>query len=113
MMREELADILKERIRISVETQDNWDYGIEQCWQKEIELLSRNMDDTILFLENDCGDEEFLWLSEVFEEVAKRTQNRAFVDCLNRIVLKYPDICREYHIDLIVQYADGAIENNL
>ena len=74
MIKEKLAEVLKERIRISVETQDNWDYGIERCWKEEIELLSHNINDTIAFFGNDCTAKEFSWLSEVFEQVAKKTQ---------------------------------------
>lgn len=107
-MIEEIRTAIKQRM----ETDDEWDYGVKQCWEKETELLSHNIDATILFLENDCTDEEFVWLSEVFEEVAKVTQSHAFVDCLYRVVAKYPDVCREYHIDLVLQCAEGAIENS-
>lgn len=106
MILEEIRTAIKQRM----ETDDEWDYGVKQCWEKETELLSRNIDATILFFENDCTDEEFLWLSEVFEEVAKETQSRKFVECLYRISEKYSDACKEYHIDLVLQYADAAIE---
>ena len=32
------------------ETDDEWDYGIEQCWKKEIEILSEDIPSTIDFL---------------------------------------------------------------
>ena len=110
MIKDKLVRILEERMRISEETQDNWDYGIEQCWEKEIELLSHNVNDTIMFFKNDCTAEEFSWLSEVFEQVAKKTQSQAFVDCLYNTAKKYPNICKKYHIDFVIQCADGAIE---
>ena len=66
MIKEKLTEVLKERIRISEETQDNWDYGIEQCQKKEIELLSKDINDTIEYFENNCTATEFSWLSEVF-----------------------------------------------
>lgn len=71
-------------------TDDKLDYGVKQCWKEKIELLSRNINNTIIFLENDCTAEDFSWLSEVFEEVAKITQSHAFVDCINRVAKKYP-----------------------
>ena len=37
----ELKAVIAERIRIGDETQDEWDYGIEQCWKKETEILTR------------------------------------------------------------------------
>lgn len=107
MMIEDIRASIQKRIL----TDDEWDFGINQCWEKEIEILSRNIHDTIGFLETDCTADEFSWLSEVFEQVAKKTQSRAFVDCLYRIAKKYHEICEEYHIDYVIQCADGAVED--
>lgn len=105
-MTEEIRAVIKKRMA----TDDEWDYGVKQCWKEEVELLSRDINDTISFLENNCTDEEFSWLSEIFEDVAKRTQSREFVNCLHCIAEKYPNICRKYHIDLVLQCADNAIK---
>ena len=35
MLLDEMKPVLQERIRVSEETQDNWAYGIDQCWKKE------------------------------------------------------------------------------
>ncbi len=107
MIIEDIRAALQKRISID----DEWDYGVNQCWNEEIEILSRNINDTITFLETDCTADEFSWLSEVFEQIAKKTQSRAFVDCLYRVAKKYPDTCKEYHIDFVIQCADGAVED--
>lgn len=49
MIKENISDIIKVRIRIADETQDNWDYGIEQCWKKYIDILSANIEKSIYF----------------------------------------------------------------
>jgi hypothetical protein len=105
MIADEIRTVLKKRS----ETDDEWTYGVEQCWQKEIEILSRNMDETISFLENDCTADEFSWLSEVFDDVAEKTQSRLFVDALHRVARKFPEECKKYYIDRVLQYADGAL----
>lgn len=107
MIVEEIRDAIQKRSS----TDDEWEYGVNQCWNEEIEVLSRNIDDTIAFLEMNCTANEFSWLSEVFEQVAKKTQSRAFVDCLHRVAKKYPDECERYHIDLAIECADGSIGN--
>lgn len=94
-----------------ISTDDEWEYGVNQCWNEEIEILSRNINDTIAFFENECTADEFSWLSEVFEQVAKKTQSHAFVECLYRIAKKYPNECAKYHVDFVIQCADGAIED--
>ena len=55
-------------------TDDEWAYGVEQCHQKLISLLSENIDETIIFLDNDCTADQFSWISEVFDEIAEITQ---------------------------------------
>ena len=52
MIKENIADIIKERIRISDETQDNWDYGIEQCWKKYVDILSADIEKSTDFFLN-------------------------------------------------------------
>lgn len=105
-----MVEDIRAAIQKRISTDDEWDYGVSQCWNEEIEILSRNIEETIAFLEKDCTADEFSWLSEVFEEVAKKTQSRAFVDCLYRVAKKYPDECEKYHVNLVIEYADGAVE---
>ena len=104
-----ITDEIRVAISKRVATDDEWDYGVKQCWEEEIEILSRNIDDTIAFLENDCTADEFSWLSEVFDDVAEKTQSRAFVDCLYKVAKKFPDECKEYHIDRVLEFAEGAL----
>lgn len=106
-MIEDIRAALQKRIS----TDDEWDYGVNQCWNDEIEILSRNIEDTIEFLENECTANEFSWLSEVFDDVAEKTQSRAFVDCLYRVAKKFPDECEAYHIDKVLEYAEGALND--
>ena len=89
-----ITDEIRTSITKRATTDDEWDYGVKQCWEEEIEILSRNIDDTIAFLENDCTADEFSWLSEVFDDVAEKTQSRAFVDCLYKVAKKFPDECK-------------------
>lgn len=106
-----ITDEIRASITKRAATDDEWDYGVKQCWEEEIEILSRNIDDTIAFLENDCTADEFSWLSEVFDDVAEKTQSRAFVDCLYKVSKKFPDECTEYHIDRVLEFAEGALND--
>lgn len=107
MITEEIRKSLSKRIA----TDDEWVYGVDLCCNEEIEILSRNIEDTITFLENDCTADEFSWLSEVFDDVAEKTQSRAFVDCLYKVSKKFPDECTEYHIDRVLEFAEGALND--
>lgn len=87
MITEEIRAVIEQRAVIP----DEWEHFIEQCWEEETEILSRNIDDTICFLENECTADEFSWLSEVFDDVAEKTKSREFVDCLYHFADRYSE----------------------
>ncbi len=82
MIYQKIRTVLNERLRILVDTDDEWDYGVEKCWKEETELLSENIGDTLCFFETECTDEEFFWLSEVFPDVSKIVQSKELVQAL-------------------------------
>ena len=62
------------------------DFGIEECWSEMTDILSKDIDSTIEFFQNDCTDEEFYWLSSVFEDVAEKTKAPELIPALrNRL----------------------------
>ena len=79
MIKERIAEVLKERIRICEETDDNWDYGIEECRKKFVEIITVDIDKSIDYFLHECTDEELYWLSETFEEIAEKTQFKGFI----------------------------------
>jgi len=106
---EKFREIIKERIRISIETQDEWDYGIEQCWEQEIETLSDDIPGTIEFLKNECAADEYSWISEILEELAERTQSKELVECYKSLTKKFPEECKKYYIEGVIENAELMI----
>lgn len=109
MFSEDIRNILKERIRISEETQDNWDYGIESCWQQTIDIISNNIEAAIAFLNNECTADEFSWLSEIADDVAAKTHNREFVYAMKNLCKKYPDEVEKYNIMQVLEIAESYL----
>jgi len=60
-------------------------------WKPLIDLLSKNQEETVDFLEN-CDAEELYWISEIFEDLSERFQSVSFVEVLKKLQDKYPDI---------------------
>ena len=102
-------DIIKERIQISIKTQDEWDYGIEQCHKKLIGLFMNSMSDALNFLDTECTADEFSWLSEVFDDIAEKTQSREFIAALRRLAKKYPEETQRYNVISFIDSAEGCI----
>ena len=103
-------EVIKERIRIAEECQDEWTYGIEKCWKDEVEILTEDIPSTIIFLQNECTADEYSWISEVIEDIAEQTNNRELVECYKKLMSKFPEECIKFNISMSVEYAESALE---
>lgn len=94
MIDERIKEVLSRRS--SLHPEDS--ISAERCWEEESEILSRNVEESIDFFENRCTGEEFVWLSEVFEDVLEQTQSDELRCCLLALAKKYPEETEEYNI---------------
>ena len=80
-------DTLKEAAHCRVvDSEDNqW---VEDYWKATIELFTKDVAATIMFLQNDCDDEELYFLSEIFEEIVEQTQSKELVSVLRSRLAK-------------------------
>ncbi len=67
---EKLRQLIKERINLHPE-----DPTISSYWEQEADILSANVEESIHFFRDECTDEEFSWLSEVFDDIIDRTKS--------------------------------------
>ncbi len=91
-------------------TDDEWSYGVEQCWALEIEILLEDVDSTIEFLLNECTAEEFSWISEIIDDLAEKSQSRKLIDAYKSLIKKYPEECEKYNILGSLEFAEAALE---
>ena len=103
MISAEIRAVLHER------SKTDWEYVIELCWKKEVEILTRNIDDTINYLDNECTADEFSWISEVFDELVEATQSRELIACFYRVAAKYPEESEKYYIVRHIQMAEDYL----
>ena len=74
-------DTLKQAAHFRVvESEEN--YWVEDYWKATIKLFTTDVNATIMFLQNDCDDEELYFLSEIFEEIVEQTQSKELVSVL-------------------------------
>lgn len=84
--------------------------AIEKCWKEEISILSEDIAGTIDFVKNECTADEFVWISEIFDEIAIETQSREFIDCLYMTAKKYPAETEKYNVLSFIESAQACIE---
>ncbi len=107
---DKFKEVIQERDKISIEIQDEWDCGIEQCWKKEIEILSENVESTIAFLKDNCTEVEYSWISEVIDDIAEKTQSKELVECYKSLKKKFPEEYKKYNIAGSIEFAEAALE---
>lgn len=106
-----MMDIIKFReiVKQREETDDEWDFGIEECWKKEVEILTQDISSTIDYLNNDCTAEEFSCISEVLEDVVELIPSKELVQCYKALMKKFPEECTKYNIAAIVESAETIL----
>ena len=105
MIKEEFEKI----VAVLEETDMNNYAVIEPLWEKEIELFTRDIHDTINFLQNDCTASQFSWMSEVWDEIAEKTKSAEFVECLKEVAKKFPEECAKFNIAGSIESAEGYL----
>ena len=102
----EFRNIIKKRAAID----DEWYTEVEKCWKEMTDIFSADINKTILFLDV-CTADEFSWLSEVFEDIAKKTNSMEFVSALKKTASKYPKETQQYNIVDFIDSAECIVDN--
>ena len=103
----------KEVIRRHKETHDEYDYGVEMCNKEEIQILAEDIPSTIEYLKNDCTADEFVWISEIIDDLAEKTRNRELMECYKSLMGKFPEESKRYHVDFCIECAEDFLEDTV
>lgn len=79
---EGIRAIIKEREAAN----DEWQHGVEKCWEELSDALTSDYAAAWQFLLVDANADEVAWVSEVFQEVIEKTQSKRYVDLLREAV---------------------------
>lgn len=103
----------KEVIRRRKETHDEYDYGVEMCNKEEIQILAEDIPSTIEYLKKDCTADEFVWISEIIDDLAEKTRNRELMECYKSLMGKFPEESKRYHVDFCIECAEDFLEDTV
>ena len=98
----ELLKIRKEIVEV--------DYDNDPTIKEMVEVLTNNIDETIDYIKNDCSAEEFVYISELYDEIVDITKSREFIDCLYEVAKKYPKEVKEYNIMNFINWASNRLD---
>ena len=85
----------------------NWDidYEADPIIREMVSLMTADINSTIAFLKDDCSEEQFVWLSEIVDEITARTKSSEFIEELRKLCAKYPEAAEKYNIRYFVESA--------
>ena len=80
---------------------------IHNLWDKEIEVLSFSLDETIKYLKQ-ASEEEIYWCSEVWDDISSHFKSKELIDTMIECKNKYPNIAKDLDVD--IKYAVEAMK---
>lgn len=89
--------------------QGDIDYESNATIKAMVTLLSKNIDATIKFLDEQCNGEQLVWMSEIFDEIAEITKSKEFINALYRVADRFSDVSQQYNIKFFIDSASEYI----
>lgn len=99
-----IQEFLEERKKLD----ENWDDGIQMSWDKISDYIVSDINSSIQILENECTPDDIYWISEVFDDVARKSQSKEFIAAIHRIHDKMPEDVQK-NIEIDIEYAEAEI----
>ena len=85
--REKISNIIHKIDSLHLE-----DPSISIYWDELTQILSEDEEETIYFLDR-CNDENVINnISSVFDDISIKLQSQDFIQCLDRLEIKFPNI---------------------
>lgn len=99
-----------ELIEKELEKTDMNNYFVrDSLLEKEIELFTRDIQETIDFVKNECTANQFSWMSEVWDEIVEKTGSKEFLECIKETARKFPEECRKFNIQGSIDSAESLL----
>ena len=73
------------------------DPRVVKKWNELTQIFIQNEESTIAYL-NSCCKENVDWISEIFEDISEQLQSSRFIECIEQLAIKYPDLNLEQDI---------------
>ncbi|AUM96156.1 MULTISPECIES: hypothetical protein [Clostridium] len=78
----------------------------EEWWNELPKMFSKDIDEAMKYFEK-CNEEDLDILTEQFEDIAAESQSKKFIEFIQKLQIKYPNI----DMGQDIQWAKQAIED--
>ena len=90
--------------------QGDIDYEHNPVVRAMIGLLTKDVEQTVHFLKEECSSEQMIWLSEILDEIIEITKSKKIVDACYIVAERYPEAAKEYNIKFFIDSAAEYLE---
>lgn len=97
----EFNDLIEKRKTIT----DDVDYDNNPVIKSMVSLLAQDVPQTVAFIMDNCSKEQFVWMSEILDELIMQTKSTEIINALRLTAQKYPDAAMEYNISYFIDSA--------
>lgn len=77
-------------------------HTIMDKWDELTAVFVESKEDTIAYL-NHCNKENLYWIAEIFDDISAQLQSTEFIECIEQLGEKYPDLDLETDISFAKQ----------
>ena len=109
MNTEKLKELIKHREEVERISHGEWADEIEKCQKHLTELLVEDMKSTIAYISDECTSNEYIWISEVLDDIIELAPSKDFLRSFSGLKAKYPDEYSSYHIEESIQSAESIL----
>lgn len=92
------TDIIRAIIQKRAATDDEWQEGVEKCWEELTDALTDDIITTRKFLLEDCTADEASWVSEVYDDIVRKTQSQEYIGLLRKSIERFPEEAEKRHM---------------
>ena len=92
----------------------DWEYKIDKICEDLITMITEDdcaFNDFIEYMQNDMTAEEYIYLSEISDEISQIKPSHKFVEAYKRLALKYPKETKDYQIMSFIEVAEAWTED--
>ena len=101
-----------EEIRVAISDRINNPNALnypDPWWEKEITVLTRDLDTTICFIRQVCTDDELFWISEIFDDLIQKTKSDELLKCLRERAETIQDIQKKEEVKKEIEEASTLL----
>ena len=102
-------DLVNERVNTE------WEFRIDEICTELLSMITDNevvFDEFIEYMKSEMTAEEYVYLSEISDEISQKKPSHKFVEAYKFLAKKYPAETEDYHIQSFIEVAEAWAEEN-